>query len=104
MIQFGGNCPTTPACRIVVPFMNQMPTLPLIVEPENVGLAVAVEVSGSGDRPVERDAPKLPPCTDLRAVHQPHADIAGGVAPENVALAVAIEVALADDRPVGASH
>ena len=69
----------------------------LIVHPEDVGLAVAIEVSGTGDRPVERDRAEAAALYDLCAVHQPHADIADGVAPENVALAVAIEVALADD-------
>src|SRR5208282_251155 len=75
------------------------------VVPENVGLAVAVEVAGADDRPAgggrHGGDVRGGGVQDRGAVHQPDRHIAGRVAPENVAHAVAVEVAGADDRPGG---
>ena len=124
-------------CDTVVPFMNQTPTLPRGVDPENIAHAVAVVIAGFGNVPGGRhiaehrgrhdlvpfisQMPTLPLVSrqrmsveplpskspmpaifqvsgtdtevyrldDLGAVHHPHADLAGrGVVPEDVALAV----------------
>src|SRR6266403_2189107 len=62
------------------------------ITPENVGLPVAVEVSGSGNRPHGRYTSDADRLHDLRTVHQPDRHVAAGVMPENIALAVAVEV------------
>ena len=70
------------------------------VAPENVGLAVAVEVAGADDWPRwSGTLPRPPADDDCRAVHQPDRHVAAGVAPENVAVAVAVEVAGSGDGP-----
>ena len=51
------------------------------------------QVVGTSPRPTARG--------DRGAVHQPHRQVAAGVAPEQVILAVNVEVALSDDRPGG---
>src|SRR5258708_39448192 len=61
------------------------------VAPKQIGLASAVEVVLSDDRPAGGYASN-PGRRDLRAVRQPHPRVAAGVAPGDVALAVAIEV------------
>ncbi len=71
--------------------------------PENVSLAVAVEVAGADDRPrgayvSDAHGPRGPGAVH---VHQPDRSIAAAVAPQNVVLAVAVEVALSDERPRG---
>jgi hypothetical protein len=72
------------------------------VAPENVALAVAVEVTGFPDRPIGGHCAEQPGRRqDRQAVHEPDRGIAAGVAPENVGLAVAIEVAGSHDRPGG---
>src|SRR5712691_9394264 len=71
------------------------------VAPQNVAVAVAVEVPGAGDRPGGRYVSDPHHLGDLRAVHQPDGHVAGRVAPQNVALAIAVEVPGAGDRPGG---
>src|SRR5258706_8535357 len=70
------------------------------VAPQNVTLAVAVEVSSLNDRP-HGGYVSDPRILRLRAVHEPDRHIAAGVAPQNVALAVPVEVPGSDDRPRG---
>src|SRR5882672_3732176 len=72
------------------------------VAPQDVGLAVPVEVADPRDAPVE-----IPyrtdnmPAQNRSAVHEPDRDLAGGaVAPQDVGLAVPIEVADSRDAPV----
>jgi hypothetical protein len=59
--------------------------------PEQVVVAVAVEVALADDRPTRHCA--VPPgLQDRSAVHEPRRGVAAGVLPENVALAVGVEV------------
>src|SRR5262249_54672297 len=61
--------------------------------------AVAVEVGRAGDRPDGGHVADDGGLHDLRAVHEPDAEIADGVAPQQVMFAVAVKIALPDDRP-----
>ncbi len=93
---------TAAAEAACTPFMNQIATVPpLAVAPENVALAVAVEVAGLDDQPVGGHRAEGPGLCHDPAVHQPDRHVAAAVAPEDVALAVAVEVAGSDDAPVG---
>src|SRR5258706_11500379 len=56
------------------------------VLPENVALAVAVEVAGLDDRPHGRGITDGSRLRDLLVIHQPPCHLAAGVAPYNVAL------------------
>ena len=71
------------------------------VGPENVALAIAVEVPCSDDRPCGRDVPNPRRLRDLGAVEEPHRHITAGFMPEPVSPAVAVKVALTDHRPGG---
>src|SRR5208282_415348 len=74
------------------------------VAPENVAIAVAVEVAGADDRPgAGRHGADVRGggIQDRGAVHQPDRHVAGRVVPEQVGPTVAVEVAGADDRPGG---
>src|SRR2546425_1134380 len=72
------------------------------VAPEDVALAVRIEVAGLDDVPVGRHSRVATTLRHADAVHQPHRDRTGVVvAPENVALAVTVEVAGADNDPIG---
>src|SRR6266545_2904875 len=74
-----------------------------VLTPENVAVAVAVEVANALDMPVVRDRSvhHAPFPRDLQAVHLPDIDLPTAVlTPENVAVAVAVEVADALDVPV----
>src|ERR1700722_18856590 len=74
--------------------------IPAGVAPQEVALAVAVEVAGQRQRPgwdgyvADADSRQ-----NGRSVHQPDRGVAAGVAPDDVGLAVGIEVAGADHRP-----
>jgi catechol 2,3-dioxygenase-like lactoylglutathione lyase family enzyme len=67
------------------------------IEPQDVAPAIAVEVGGSGNRPVWGDRADTPGLQDREPIEQPHRGVAAGVAPQQVGLAVAVEVALPDD-------
>ena len=67
--------------------------LALGVLPEDVGLAVAVEVAGVGDVPIGADRADRGVGGDVVAVHLPHRDLAAVVVQQDVGLAVAAEVA-----------
>src|SRR5262249_46829510 len=70
----------------------------------DVGLAVAVNVAGAGDRPPahRRHRANRATADHAREVHQPDHHLPRGlVVPKDVALTVAVEVTGADDGPVG---
>src|SRR6266508_1645112 len=73
--------------------------------PENVALAVEVEVAGEGDRPVGGYHSEIVGLLDCRAIHlalnEPDLQLAVVPAPEDVVEAVAVEVSGSDHRPVG---
>ena len=62
---FGGNVADDRRLNNRVPFMNQMPRLPWLSIQRMSAFAVAVEVTGAGNRPDGRDEPKLLACTML---------------------------------------
>ncbi len=62
------------------------------VAPEDVGLAVAVEVALTDDRPGARHGRQACGLQYRIAAHQPHGDVVAVAAPKHVALAVAVEV------------
>ena len=71
------------------------------VLPENVGLAVAVEVAGPRDVPARSRVRQSPASNEAGAVHQPDRELRAVIGlPENVGLAVAVEVASPRDVPV----
>ena len=65
----------------------------IIVLPENVGVAIAVEVADAHGVPARSRVRQSPGSNDAGAVHQPDHRCAVTVLPENVGLAVAVEVA-----------
>src|SRR5258708_9457900 len=69
--------------------------------PENVALAVAVEIARLDDRPSCGRRAETDGQHELRAVHQPHGHIAARVTPQDVALAVTVEVAGSGHGPGG---
>src|SRR5215467_15458757 len=71
------------------------------VMPENVALAVAVEIARLDDRPSCRCRAETDGQHELRTVHQPHGNIAARVTPQDVALAVTVEVAGSGHGPGG---
>src|SRR6185295_6676399 len=72
------------------------------IAPNNVALAVAVEVTGILDLPVGRLRGDCALGGEGGAIHLPDIDLAGGgVAPQDVALAIAVEIPGALDLPVG---
>jgi hypothetical protein len=77
-----------------------------LVAPQDVGLAVAIEIARSRDAPILiGDGSNVSLAQDRGAVHQVNVVLAAAcVPPEDVALAVAIEVAGADDLPVRITH
>src|SRR5262249_35213357 len=74
-----------------------------VVVPNDVGLAVAVDVARAGDQPAASRRHRARRATareHSRAIHQPDHIIPGvSVAPKNVAPTVAIEVTGGDDGP-----
>ena len=71
--------------------------------PEDVVLAVVVEIAGALDLPV-RTGVERTNSADKRGVgpvHQPHRGLAVGVLPDQIVLAITVEVADALDLPVG---
>src|SRR5262245_7981952 len=62
------------------------------VAPQDVRLAVAVEVAGLLHRPVGRHGPEPGALQIGRAVHQPYPKAAVAVTPHQIGLAVAVEV------------
>src|SRR5258708_6816508 len=65
----------------------------VVVLPENVALAVAVEISGTGNMPAARNQARIGndmPAGGLPIV--PERDHAATILPENIALAIAVEV------------
>ena len=69
------------------------------VTPQNVAVAVAVEVTGADHTPRGRNIAEHAGGQNLGAVHQPDADIAAVVTIKHIGIAVAVEVALADGGP-----
>ena len=64
------------------------------VPPQDVGIAVAIEVADALNDPVRGDVADATAARDRRPVHQPEIQLAGAaVPPQNVGFAVAIEVA-----------
>ncbi len=61
--------------------------------PEDVRLAVAVEIAHPDDRPLRGDGGGRAGADDARAVEQPHGDGPRGVPPEDVRLAIPVEIA-----------
>jgi hypothetical protein len=77
----------------------------IAVGPQDVGHAVAVEVSDTSDRPAGDGGEKSGGgVRDLGAVHQPDRQVVAGVAPQDVGVAIAVEVASADDCPLRIGH
>src|SRR5512133_2457299 len=74
----------------------------VVVAPDDVVLAVAVEIAGVGDVPVGPDVAQERRADDLTAVELPDRCRPVVVAPQDVAVAVAVEIAGAGDLPVGA--
>src|SRR6185437_14075151 len=80
------------------------------VLPQDVGMAVAVEVAGSDRVPAwPRNGAHRPAADDVAPVHLPDRDLAGAsVLPQDVRMAVAIEVAGSDRLPawpwIGSDH
>src|SRR5204863_65409 len=72
----------------------------VVVAPDEVGLAVAVEVAAPLDVPVGRDLVEVDVDELGAAVHLPENRGAVDVAPDEVTLAVAVEVAEALDAPI----
>ena len=66
--------------------------------PENVGVAVEVEIGGRRDRPrrvgphLEAVVGDIAAAGDVAAVHAPLGELAVGVAPEHVGAAIGVEV------------
>src|SRR5205823_6492161 len=75
------------------------------VAPENVALAVAIEIGGADNGPGGPDIAERGILLDgyaaigLTGAEQPHRRVAAAIAPEPVVEAVAVEVALAHQRP-----
>src|SRR5688572_12525331 len=70
------------------------------VLPEDVRLAVAVEIRSRGDRPLQRDVAEAGVANLGSAVHEPEVALArDGVLPENIGAAVAVEVGGRGDGP-----
>ena len=70
------------------------------VAPQDVGLAVAIEVADAGDLPVVPDNAERALTDDAEPVQQPDVDLSRGIAPQDVGLAVAIEVFAAENGSV----
>src|SRR6267378_415531 len=68
------------------------------VLPEDVGVAVAIEVASAGNMPTAWHRASDVPAGGLTIIPDP--DRAVVVLPENVGLTIAVEVAGADDMPV----
>ena len=89
------------AFKIVVPFISQIATLPLLschrmsLLPSPLKSPVPTIVQVPGNIRDERSRR----IQDSRAVHFPNRDVAAGVTPQNVALAVAVVVAVSEHRP-----
>src|ERR1700724_1652659 len=70
------------------------------VLPQNVGVAVAVEVTDAGDAPARSRVRSNQRLAERGgAVHQPDCRLAIGVLPQDVGIAVAVEVTRADHLP-----
>ena len=69
------------------------------VLPEDVAVAIPVEVRRRDDRPGDRDVAEALRRRDLAAGEKPDRGVAARVAPQKIGVAVAVEVALPDDRP-----
>src|SRR5208282_223858 len=69
--------------------------------PQNVGIAVAVEVAGADDGPAGRHVDEIRAGDDLRTVHEPNRHVAARATPENVGGAGAAEVTDSGYRPAG---
>src|ERR1700722_10446669 len=70
--QLFGTLPTPTAEETCVPFMNQK--IAAGITPENIGVAVAVEISLADDRPIGRNGADGRALDDLRAIHRPDGD------------------------------
>src|SRR5207302_2034756 len=73
-----------------------------ITVPEDIAVAVVVEITGADDVPVGgylRDI-RTGQVQGLRAIHFPDRDTAGVVAPEKIAVAVVVEIAGILDLPI----
>ena len=82
----------------LVPSISQIAGAAVVVLPEDVGLAVAVEVAGAvrhASSAPDWTADHWRPATRVSAVHQPDRRRAVVVLPQDVGLAVAVEVAAA---------
>src|SRR5436190_17504434 len=67
--------------------------------PDQIVLAVAVDVAGALDMPLQRRVVEGLGRGDLQAIHLPGADQAAVVTPQEIGIAVAVEVAGSDDVP-----
>src|SRR2546426_6544436 len=90
-----GACTAPPSALIARPFNSQNIDLPAVMTPENVVVAVAVEVAGALNVPVSGNWSVRHAAFgfDRQAIHLPEIDLPAVVAPENAALAVVVEVA-----------
>jgi hypothetical protein len=78
--------------------------LAAVLTPENVAVAIAVEIVDALDVPIARDRKAHDSALrlNLLAIHLPDIDLAAAVlTPENVAVAIAVEVTDALDVPIG---
>src|SRR3954447_25440657 len=74
--------------------------LPTVVAPQEIALAVAIEVAGRDDVPIVGDGAEISRSDNLAVVHVPSDDLAVVIAPQDVALAVAVEIAGPGDVPI----
>src|SRR6516165_4987346 len=83
-----------------LPVERDRAAAPAHVAPEDVALAIAVEVAGLGNLPVRGYHAVSSSLQHVHTVQQPDPHCAArAVIPEDVALTVAVEVARAGDRP-----
>ena len=78
--------PVNPPC----PFEFQIVSIAAGVPPENVSVAVAVEVARARDLPAIANDPEILACESAVPVRIPNWHAAVGVPPENVSVAVAV--------------
>ena len=75
-----------------------------LILPDEIGLAVTIEITAADDLPVRVNAQAVIQITAARlshSVHQPVRELTGGlILPDDIGFAVAVEITDADDFPV----
>src|SRR5580704_8614124 len=75
-----------------------------VVPPQDVGLAVGIEVANPSNVPVVADRAGRASTDHLGPVHKQDVDFTGGVPPQDVGLAVTVEVANPGNLPIVADN